>query len=750
MSSYRVGFVAALVTVIGFTAACGSDDGASDEGAGSDAGPAEVDANVGIDSGGAPTADSGDTATPGGSAETTVPASVHVGEEIEVKCSVRDSNGTVHDAPAGAVPTITFTPSDAVTVDSNGKTKADKEGTVAVRCAFPSLSLTDESPASLAILAPALPTITCGSPTNDSMLDAAPGSSITFSGSVADVNGITALTVNGAPVTLTGNDFSTSVTTRFGINFVDVTATNGRGKTQSKRCTFLAAGTWRDPTALAADELSLALTQTAVDDGDRTGAVKSLADLVSKVAASPATVSAVDQPLQAANPLKASSCDVQICPSSCICVAQSSVSYVPGGIKSEVPTTLDLTLGPDGAITGHVHFTGLNVELDLVSSSGGTNDDSTGWVRYDSADVFWTSKPEFENGQFVVTSSASAATLGDMSTYGFSANAAPFINSVVVPLGQGKLKTLLSSALQDSVTTHVAGEGLASLLEGVESSVLGSFNVPKLDASGSIPVAFGFAVSSADVDNDRILFGAGTLYSTTAANVFPSLGIAIPPGAVLNDEPVPSPATVAQSTHVGVFNQATHALWRANMFDTTLDGTTIGGGAPPAATVKLKAKLPPVLSMAPYDSTTPNGVELSLGSVAVEVVYPGLFDVSHPFVGEVGGRVTATAILLNNDDIDFNVDTLTELVVDSDVELAPSTRTTLEGFLAKVLFKVAYATLNDSLPALPALALRVPGSFADYGINIPAKLGPTSPVFSVPMVSFEPRYVVRRGTLDLH
>src|SRR5689334_9148765 len=105
MSSYRLGFAAALVTVIGFTAGCGSDDGASDDDAGSDAGAGEVDANPANDASGAgptdsgdSTADSGDSTTPGRSAETTAPASVHVGEEMSVTCSVRESNGTIHDA----------------------------------------------------------------------------------------------------------------------------------------------------------------------------------------------------------------------------------------------------------------------------------------------------------------------------------------------------------------------------------------------------------------------------------------------------------------------------------------------------------------------------------------------------------------------------------------------------------------------------------------------------------------------------
>lgn len=65
--------------------------------------------------------------------------------------------------------------------------------------------------------------------------------------------------------------------------------------------------------------------------------------------------------------------------------------------------------------------------------------------------------------------------------------------------------------------------------------------------------------------------------------------------------------------------------------------------------MKLTAKLPPVANMARYDSTTPNAVEVSLGAITVEVLYPGLFDAPTPFKGELGARATMTATLVGND-----------------------------------------------------------------------------------------------------
>lgn len=160
-------------------------------------------------------------------AETVATGPVLIGQTIPVTCLVRDDKDATSAPPAGATPTVTFTPPTAVSVAPDGVATALVAGSVQITCSFPSLSLTDATPASVTI-AP-MPTLTCDGPTDGAMVNATPGAVVTFSGSVTDPNGVSSVTVNGATVTPAAGAISAPITTRFGTNFVDVVATNSLG-----------------------------------------------------------------------------------------------------------------------------------------------------------------------------------------------------------------------------------------------------------------------------------------------------------------------------------------------------------------------------------------------------------------------------------------------------------------------------------------------------------------------------------------
>src|SRR5690606_15306349 len=88
---------------------------------------------------------------------------------------------------------------------------------------------------------------------------------------------------------------------------------------------------------------------------------------------------------------------------------------------------------------------------------------------------------------------------------------------------------------------------------------------------------------------------------------------------MLNDMTVASPRTAGVAVHVGVFEQALHALWRGGMFDATLGGAQLGNGLPAEAQIRVSTLLPPVATL------SGNAVELSLGAMHLQVTYPGLF-----------------------------------------------------------------------------------------------------------------------------
>ena len=133
---------------------------------------------------------------------------------------------------------------------------------------------------------------------------------MTFNGTATDVNGTMSVTVNGATVTpAIDGSFSQPVTSRFGINFIDVVATDTYGVETTKVCTFLVANQWAPAGALYGDTISLRLAQSAIDDGNRSGAINSLGDMLYAVANSNGLRTQLHNSLAAANPLKPSACD---------------------------------------------------------------------------------------------------------------------------------------------------------------------------------------------------------------------------------------------------------------------------------------------------------------------------------------------------------------------------------------------------------------------------------------------------------
>src|SRR5262249_35827418 len=140
----------------------------------------------------------------------------------------------------------------------------------------------------------------------------AAGTTLTFQGHVTDASGVATLTVNGAPATPAADGtFSVSLTAGFGVNFVDLAATDTNGIGTTRTCAFLAADTWAGASLPGA--ISLQLRQAAIDDGKRTPPMSSLGDMLSAALGSSGLTSTLGSALQAASPLKPSSCDQQVC-----------------------------------------------------------------------------------------------------------------------------------------------------------------------------------------------------------------------------------------------------------------------------------------------------------------------------------------------------------------------------------------------------------------------------------------------------
>lgn len=587
------------------------------------------------------------------------------------------------------------------------------------------------------------PTISCGSPADGTMLNAAPGSVVTFGGSANTPNGVASVKVNGVAATLSGTTFSAPITTRFGVNFADVVATDKNGAQSTRTCAFLVANQWAPEIGLYADMIDLKLTQGAVDDGNRSGSLNSFGDLLYDVANSSGLASTLDSALKAANPLKASSCDSQTCTFlGCICWYSSGIEYQ--GLSLPGAQTVDLAL-EDGGLTAHVYVPNAGVNLHVHGDVGPVPYDTSGWATFSYLDVRMTLDTSLANGTLhaSVRPGTVVTQVGSVST-SFSGLDGWIINNIVVPLAQGTLKNTVSSLVTNYITNNFDSV-IDGVLSGLNISTLGtSFNVPQLGGAGTIPVSLGIGFSSFSTTSSRLLVGIASELVAPAGQALPSLGVPIPSGTVLDDLGVSTPNTAGVAVHVGVFNQALHALWRGGMFNATLTGTLLGGGLPAATVVQMQTALPPVADI------NGSSVELSLGGLQLAITYPGLFGGTDgngkpvpPLEVGLGARATATPTLVGND-LQFGNLTLKELHFSTgDVSLDQSTNQVLTSLLRTLLQQLVDQSLNKSLPALPIPSFPLPASLQSFGVA-PGNLGIASP-----SLGFDPNDFLLLGQLGL-
>ena len=570
------------------------------------------------------------------------------------------------------------------------------------------------------------PSIDCNGPVDGAMVDMAPGDPVTFTGTVADISGIDRVRVGGELVDVdeSGN-FSSDIETKFGINFVDIVATDTFGAESTRTCAFLVSDRWADPDALLDDAISLKLSAAAVDDGDRSGSLNSLADLLYLVLNSQGLVNTLDATLLGANPLY-NACVQEACLPfvGCSCIFRLRLNYRGGSLTVGGPNTVTLQL-VDGGLRAQVRVE----NIQMGASVGGTvSTNGTATLRSLAMDL--TFDIGLRNGVPRVTvRSINSVNVGGVST-NFS-GLAGFVVDIIVSLFEGTVRNLLRDQLRGFIETSF-DEVLDGVVSGLDISSLGtSFAIPRLDGSGDIDLGFGVGFSHLNANPSRALFGIGSRFTGPVGIGTPTLGVAYPPGALRADPTLP-PGTAAASIHVVLFNQVMHALWRAGLLEATIDGAAFGDSFPEGLRATISAALPPVAEI------DEDQVDIGIGALALQLVYPGIFDVP---ISVVLGAQASTNVALNGNDLAFDAITIDELYFSTgDVSLDEETRNVLEMFLASLVQSLVDSLLNDSLPALPIPSFALPLSLSDYGIPAGTELGLVDP-----SLSNEPQHFVLRS-----
>lgn len=559
------------------------------------------------------------------------------------------------------------------------------------------------------------PEIDCISPAHGSTTNDPQASDITFSGVLSDANGVSSVLVNGQPVTLQPNgSFDAPVTVGYGMNFVEIVATDSLGEENSRVCAFLASERWVPENTFTDDSVTLRLDDTAFDDDVRTDGNDSFSDILLTVLESNGIKQAIDSGLGPSGNVLYNECEVD---SWFGCVVRVRIEYRDSrlGDDNQPRDGHQVRIDPiNGGLNAfaRVNDAGIRLYIDSIANL-------SGWINVDYVDV------DIDIDTYLDASQTPRARLRginrvtsgavDVDLDGLLGGVA---GDVVQFFAQNTLRNLVEDQIQGFIEDQFT-DLIDGIVSGLDVSTLGtSFDVPRLDGSEDVTLSFGLRFTHLNANPNRMLFGLGTRFTAPILRAGPTPGAPIPTGQIRLDPNTPEP--IAAGVHVALLNTALHALWRAGFFDVTLDHTTLGGDLPVGTVVSLDTALPPVIVL---DAN--KKVRLQLGAMRMTLVYPGLFD--DPLELDLGAQA-ATNVQLNGSQLEFTGLVIEKLFFSTpSVSLEANQRQVLEGFLRGLVQGIADDTLNDALPALPIPSFEMPADVADFGIPFPSELGVVNP-----------------------
>lgn len=644
------------------------------------------------------------------------------GQVIDIAREVHDRFG--NPIPDAVAP-VTSSPPGQMLGDGRFRYLEDGRYTLTARVEPPTQDDVPLERSTIVIVDGDGPAIRCESPFDGQILDRTPTGTLTFSGQVADISGVTSAVVNGTtvPVNAVGR-FEAEIGIQYGINFVDVSATDGVGRQASRTCAFLVADTWAPDDRTFSDTLSLRLRQNAFDDVLRTDGLDSLADVLHTMINSRELRDTIHATLSASPTLKPSGCDSSVLG---VCVLRSEVIY--RDLEVNGPNNVTLTLVA-GGMQVNLRVQNLRVRIRVRGHVAGIPYDTEGWVTFTDVSVRAILDAVLSGGrpQIRVRPGSVTTTVGDINTSFSGLDGA--ILDIVVDLFNGTVRNMVAGMVRDFVTNDV-NDVLDDVIGGLDVSSLGtSFAVPRLDDDATIPLTFGVGFSSLDTNSSRMLFGIGTRFFTPPAHARPTFGAPSRAGLRLLD--AGGSGSTAVAVHESLLNQALHALWRGGFFDAGLDSSTISG-VPAGVSAQIATGLPPVAEL-----DDAGRVRISLGAVSLSLLYPDLF--SEPIQVSLGARASMRATLVG-EDLDFDDLRIEEIYFSTDLAtLDPATRDTIEGFLRRLLERILRPALNDALPAIPIPSFTLPASVSAYGLPAGAILGIVAPALAM-----EEPHVVLRG-----
>lgn len=577
------------------------------------------------------------------------------------------------------------------------------------------------------------PSIVCTGPGDGTMVNHAPNTLLTFTGTVEDSLGVEEVLVNGSPATLDDQgNFSHRFRPRFGINFVDVVARDTYGEESVRTCSFLATNTYGNHLLSTNDVVSLRLAQDAIDDKGHTTTIQSLNDVLLRVLNSDGLLQQIRDAVVSGG-LLSFGCPLPWTDDYTVSITgveYYGISLGTGNLYRHL-TELDLV---GGGLDMQATLRGVRVRIRVYSPSG-VCPDFNPVADVDRVTVNLTSNIAL-NGQSLSASlrgtpSASAGEISLSGGNGFS----DLVYGALGDLFQNTIRSEVEDAVEGAIVDNFDSL-LGDLLGNLGTDALsGGIEVPRLDGTGQIELLYDLGFSSLSVSSARMLLGMRTrVRPQTTAIAYPTLGVAVPPGSYLYEPSGGQNTSV--SVHLMLLNQALHALWRGGLLEADI-GEALFGEDAEGASVSLRTTLPPVAALNPDGSAT-----LMLGGMRLEMVYPGLFD--EPVTLSLGATAN-TEVNINNGQLSFSNITLNEFHLSPDeISLNEGTRDILEGFLRGFLQTLLDDALNAALPELPVPSFAISPSLGVYGLPVGGELGLTNPALDA-----TDRHLILRGNFGV-
>lgn len=575
------------------------------------------------------------------------------------------------------------------------------------------------------------PSIVCTGPGDGTMVNHAPNTLLTFTGTVEDSLGVEEVLVNGSPATLDDQgNFSHRFRPRFGINFVDVVARDTYGEESVRTCSFLATNTYGNHLLSTNDVVSLRLAQDAIDDKGHTTTIQSLNDVLLRVLNSDGLLQQIrDAVVNPNTPVGSASCyNIYV-----IGVEYYGISLGTGNLYRHL-TELDLV---GGGLDMEAILRGVRVKLRASRKSGINFCVGTFEPEADVSSVTLNLTSDIAlSGQTLSAGlrGSPSATSGNISVSGSNWFSSA-IYGAIADLAQGTIRSMIEDAIESAIVDNFDSL-LGDLLGNLGTDALsGGIEVPRLDGTGQIELLYDLGFSSLSVSSARMLLGMRTrVRPQTTAIAYPTLGVAVPPGSYLYEPSGGQNTSV--SVHLMLLNQALHALWRGGLLEADI-GEALFGAEADGASVSLRTTLPPVAALNPDGSAT-----LMLGGMRLEMVYPGLFD--EPVTLSLGATAN-TEVNINNGQLSFSNITLNEFHLSPDeISLNEGTRDILEGFLRGFLQTLLDDALNAALPELPVPSFAISPSLGVYGLPVGGELGLTNPALDA-----TDRHLILRGNFGV-